>query len=225
MTDAVTLEIDDRELRRNLRLLGDHVIGRTMAAALNRTAFEVLDAEKSEVKQTFQFASGRTRDFLAGKGAFQFKRATANRLEVDISPRRKTERILRAHQKGAIITGRAGTRLAYRGKLAVPVTARRGPRGRVVTEDLPFVARRGQSSLEFKRGSRAFVAGRAILQREKLKRRRGRTRSKAARVLFALVAVAKLKPVYEFYNVARKTAEREFPRKAVEEFRKVRFGR
>ena len=98
---------------------------------------------------------------------------------------------------------------------------------------MPFTVRRGQSALGFKRGSRAFVAGKAILQREKLQRKRrtpgvrgrARTRSRAARVLFALVSVAKLKARFDFYSGARRTAKREFPRKAREEFRKMRFGK
>jgi len=228
---AVSIELDTREFEQNIRRLKDHEIGRVMSKALNRTAFEIIDAEKAEVQKTFDFAGGQTRQFLSGSGSFFFDKARPEKLDVTIQPRAKTERILRQHQQGALLSGASGTVLRYRGKLAVPVTARRNTRGRVVREDLPFTPKAGASSIGFKRGSKAFVAGNAILQRQTRKsqqgkrRRKGgpRQRSRAARVLFALVSTAKLKPSFEFYDVARKTALREFPQKAREEFGKMRF--
>lgn len=230
MADAVTLRLDASSFLRNARRLTDQQLERAMAKALNRTAFEVQDAERREVLSTFAFASSQTRQFLAGRPqgqrgkSFVFDRAKPGKLQVELYPRKKTERILRAHQKGALISGSQGGHLAYRGKLAVPATARRNARGKVIPADLPWNAARGRGAIEFKKSSRAFIAGRAILQREKLTRRRGRRRrSRTARVLFALVSVARLKPVFEFYNTARRTAEREFPGKAKQEFQKMRF--
>jgi hypothetical protein len=198
MPDSITLRLDDREVRRNLRKLTEKELPKALAKALNRTAFEVLDAEKKEVKSIFDFAGPSTERFLSGKGSFRFDKATPSKLDVAISPRKKTGEILEPHQRGAVLTPKSPRRFVIEGKLATPIEAKRTARGRV-------------------RKSRAkrFVAGRAVLERV-----RGRVR-----VAFALSATKKLRQRFDFYRTVQRTAEREFPRKVRSEVEKIRLGK
>ncbi len=213
MPEAVTLTLDDRELRRNLRTLSDREAPQAIARALNKTAFEVLEAEKSHVAGAFTFAGAGTRRFLSGRGSFRFRAASTERLEARIFPAPKTERILAQHRAGSVISGEDAGRLTLGDELAVPVDVRRGKTGKVRRAQLPGAI--------IAKGGRGFVSksGRAIVQRS------GRGKRQRLRVAFALVRRAKLTPVIEFYRVARDTAQREFPRKAREAFARIRLGR
>ena len=203
MADTVRLELDTAAFLRSLKLT-EAEVQRAMAKALTRTAFEVRDAEAREVGSVFEFAGAATRGFLtraSGAGAaFRVDGAKPNRLEASIFPAPKTGKILEPHQKGAVIAGGEPGRLTIEKQLATPVTLKRTARGRV----------RGR------RGKRTFVAGHAVLQRV------GKGARSAVRVLFALVPRAKLEPRFDFYRVARETAIREWPKKAREEFSRVR---
>ena len=201
MANTVRLELDTRAFARSLRLTAAEV-ERAMVKALTRTAFEVRDAEAAEVGRVFEFAGSSTRDFLAGRRAFRIEGAKPGKLEASIFPAPKTGAILKPHEKGATVTPEQGGRLVIEHALAVPVTAKRGARGRVG-----------------RRRKRSFVAGRAILERV------GKGARSTVRVLFALTRSAKLEPRFDFYRVARDTARSQFPRKAREELAKVRLTR
>lgn len=203
MPATISLRLDDRELRRNIRRLSDTEARRVMADALNKTSFEVLDAEKAEVRRVFEFAGASTERFLSGRGSFRFDGARPERLESHIMPAPKTEEILAPHQAGATLRPGKG-QLSVAGKLAIPVV-KRGARGRVSKRYEPQTVLRG----------RGFVAGRALL----LRQRRG------VRVLFALAPSVKLEQRFDFYRVARETAVRVFPEKARRAWEKLRLSR
>jgi len=225
MPDAITLSLDSKVFRQNLKRLNDVEVGRAMASALNKTAFEVLDAEKAEASRVFRFAGASTERFLSGRGSFGFKGAKPDHLVVEISPKPKTEQILAPHQSGATLTGATKHHLTAHREFATPVRADRGgaakvgARGRVPKRLLPGTL--------LSEGGRGFRAGKAILVRKG-----GSPRAKGAKkigrrgkveVVFALSKTVKLDPVFEFYNVARRTAEREWPTKAKRAFEKIRF--
>lgn len=213
MADAIRLEISDHDLRAGFRTWGDR-FPRSVAKALNRTSFEVLDDLKAHSKQVFEFAGGPTEQFLAGKGAFRFKGAKPNRLvsEIEPNPGRRSRRgeIFAKQERGGVF-GPESDGLKFGEFVAIPVAVKRSGRGRVPARLLParVVKRR-------KRGSRAktkgFVAGRAILER---------VTSGYSRVLFALVPKVDVAPRFEFDENVRTTAVREWPRKMREEWNKL----
>lgn len=199
MVDSIRLELDLLSFLRALKLT-EAEVDRAMAKALTRTAFEIRDAEGREVGSVFGFAGASTREFLAGRRAFRVQGATERRLEASIFPAPKTGKILEPHEKGAVIAAGEPGRLTIAKQLATPIALKRTARGRVR-----------------RRGKRTFVAGHAVLQRV------GKGARSAVRVLFALVPRAKFSPRFDFYRVARETALREWPKKAREEFARVRL--
>lgn len=200
---------DDREVQRALKDLRRTGIPKVSAGALNRTAFEILEAEREHVGRIFDFAGPSTRQFLADRG-FRFKKATPSRQRVEIFPREKTGELLADHFSGAIFSASEGKHLAFGGKLAVPIGVKRGKRGRIPKRQRP--------SEVVKPGRKGFVSrsGRAILER------RGK---RQIRVLFALTKSARVRPTFKFFEVAFKTARKVFPSKVAREFEKLRLGK
>lgn len=189
----IRLSIDDRDLRRSFRRLADREMPRVAAAALNKTAFDVLDAEKAHAKSVFEFAGSATERFLSGAGSFGFEKATPSKLVVSIGPAKKAEQILAPHQAGSTLTPASPKRLVIEGQLATPVTegGRIAPAGARVTA-------RGRVR-KGRRGKR-FIVGRAVLER---------TRA-GVKLIFALSPRFQLKPRFEFYRVAEQTARLVF---------------
>ena len=205
---GITLRLDDSEVRRVLRRLRDREVGRVAAEALNKTSFDMRDAEGAEVGSSFEFAGSATRKFLTG--GFRFDKATASKLQTKLYPLRRTERVLGSHVEGETITGRDKERLRFGDKLAVPLKPNlRGARGRV---------RKGKLPGTLVTSGRGFVSrtGRSIMERQ---------RSGRARVLFALVRSARLRARFDFYGTAEKTARRVFASKLTRSFQKVRGAR
>jgi hypothetical protein len=227
-----TIRLDTAEFRRDLARASDAVVNRVMPKAINRTAFEILDAEKAEAARSLKFAGASTRTYLSGRGSFRFDGARAGHLEARITPRpqERAQAILAKQQRGATVTPAHDESIEVRGMLAIPVNARRGARGRVRKADLP-AALLGP-------GGRGFIAGNAILKRTRqirgarraarfvfgsaaeASRHVGRTRTV---VMYALAPKVTVPAVFEFYRAARETALRVFPRKAIEEFAKTRL--
>ena len=125
----IQVRIDDREIQRSLQRIGP-AMGGVLAQSLNRTAFELLDAERAGVEQSFEFAGASTRAFMAGRGSFRFDAARPTKLEVRLYPREKTESLLIEHVAGATI-GPDKRRLLVGERFAIPVEVRRGARGKV----------------------------------------------------------------------------------------------
>ncbi len=203
----MSLELDTRSLEKTLRELDKRDLPRVLAGALNKTAFEMRDAEAAHVRRVFRFSGPSTRAFLADRG-FAFRGASPRRLEVRLFPRKKTGEILEDHQRGSTISALDGDHLAFGSKLAIPISVKRGKRGRV--------PKRLHPAEVVKPGGRGFVnrRGTVILQRV------GRTSSIS--VLYALVDRARLQPRLEFFKVAFRTARRELPKKVTREIQKLR---
>lgn len=190
---------DDRVRRaiRDLERAGPAVF----ADALNRTAFEILDAEERAIRSAFTFAGPTTARFIAR--GFQFDKATRSRLRVVIRAKPRANALLLDHVVGAQIDATDGERLAFDRRLAVPIRAnvKRSARGKVPARVNPQKVTAP--------GGRGFVSrsGDAILQRFG-------PRGARVRVLFALVERAKLRVRFDHVKVAAETVRREFPAKA-----------
>lgn len=232
----IQVRIDDRDVRRGLAALGPRM-GAALAKALNRTAFDVLDAERAEAQRAFPKASLRGKQLVSGRGSFRFDAARANALAVHIRPNENVPRrleILEEHERGGIITAGAGVpRLAVSSLLAVPINeARASRRSRGV------VSKRFQLSTIFGEKGRGFRAGNVVLERVGVSRRErkaaghlfgnrtqaavhgfGRSR---ARALYVLVPQADLPDRFRWYETAQRVAVATFPRKAAEELDKFR---
>lgn len=200
----ITLELDDAELRKKLRRLGARA-PRALAEAINKVAFEVLDAEEAHVRSVFR--GSQPRGFARG---FRFDAAREATLEATIVPRsERLERIFFEHAVGAEIEatpGPGGGRLELGEQLAIPVGVRRGASGRVPRRQAP-----GALLAEGK----AFVAGQAVLER----RKRG-----GLRVLYALARRARLEARFRFIEVVERTARQEFGAKVRRAMEKLGGG-
>lgn len=172
-----------------------------MADALNRTAFEILDAEEAAIRGAFSFAGEGTARFL-GRGFF-FRKASASRQVVTIRAKPKANALLIDHVRGDRIKADA-ERLSFQGKLAVPIPSnvRRSARGKVPKNLAPQAVTAP--------GGRGFVnrAGTAILQRF------GAKRARRVRVLYALVSSALLRKRFDHIKTATETVRRVFPSRA-----------
>lgn len=203
MAEAISLRLDDREVRRNLRKLSRSEMPRAMADALNKTSFEILDAEKAHAARVFE--GPQTERFLAGRGSFRFNKASAGKLQTEIFPTPGPDgrrlRILEQQREGGIFTPGDEGRFVIEKRIAVPVEAKRTRRGRVR-----------------KRSKRSFVAGSAVLERV------GRGRRSRVRVLFALTPQIRIRPRFEFMRTARDTAQRVFVSKVRRSVEKIRLG-
>lgn len=215
MAGAVSIRFDTRAFERDIRRLADVDVKRVMAKALNRTAFEMREAEATEARTSFQFAGSQTREFIASPKTFVFDGATPEKLEVRLYPRPAVAQILAQQALGEqIVPGKGDTGPVFEGEFAIPYQREkrlRTGRGRLPKGMTPqaLLAKRG------KRGrSRGYRAGKYIFERVK-----GEAKSK---LRFVLVTSADLKPLFDFYGVARRTAERVFAVKAREEFDKLR---
>jgi len=207
---SVRLSIDSREVRNALKAL-QREAPKAFADTLNKVAFEVLDAEEREVRGAFKFASPSTERFLAR--GFAFDKATPTNLRVVIRTKPGARNILGRQALGATVgAGEAdvGPRLGE--QVAVPVNVKRGARGKIAATKLPGrVIRRNA-----KGRSRAFVAGKAVLERLK---------GGGVRVLYALAPRVRIAPSFDFFRTAADTARREFPRKADRVLEKLRLAK
>jgi len=198
---SADLQIDSRPVSRALKRL-QKAGPRAMAEALNKTAFEILDALERHVASRLEFSGTTTRRFIAR--GFRFDKARQNEPEVTIFTRRgpggRTRRILTEQALGGFI--RPGEeRLTFRGKLAIPINVPRSARGKVPKNMAPNAlfpdgGNRGRR--------RTFVRGNVIVQR----------RGRDTKVLYVLIDQARLRDRIDFKTIVRRTAIREFPRKA-----------
>lgn len=172
-----------------------------MADALNRTAFEILDAEEAAIRGAFKFAGEGTAKFL-GRGFF-FRKASAQNQAVTIRAKPKANAILIDHVRGDRIKA-SDERLSFDGRLAVPIRSnvRRNARGRVPKNLSPQAVTAP--------GGRGFVnpAGTAIMQRF------GPSRSRNVRILYALIDAAQLRKRFDHLKTAADTVRRVFPSRA-----------
>lgn len=191
----ITVSIDTREFEAAAKRLGPR-IGAAMAKALNRTAFELRDAESAETRKSFTLRRLRP--------GFKFDGATAQRLEVVFRPQEQTEHYLAQHVAGGTVSpGEGPERLTVGGEFAVPVGIQLGPRGRVPERRAPAAL------LKAKRG---FIAKGVLFER------RGRRKARENVALYALVPQIRLDPRFAFYTTAKRTAQVQFPIKARQEF-------
>ncbi len=193
----------DRALQRTLRRLRREE-PRIAADTLNRVAFELREAEAKEVERVFEFAGASTQRFLASPRSFVFDKATASNPQVRFMPSRKAGPILADHEGGDTISASQGAkRLVLGDRLAVPIFAKRGARGKVI---------KGQSlGKVLAPGGRGFVRGDKVWQRAT--KRFAKKSGRSLRLLYVLIPRAFLKPRFKFFEVAEKTAARELPRK------------
>jgi len=220
MADRISLRFPDARLRRLIRGADDKLLRRVMPRALTRTAYEVRDAETKEAERVFDFAGPSTRKIMASPGAFRVTAAHPDRLVAAIRPAPINEQIILDHVRGATARAEEGERLAFGSSLAIPVTAKRGATGRVKKTERPseVVKTRDEPVQEGDRRPRGFRIGDLII----LRTGRG-TRSKT-RILYALTKTARIRPTFRFVGVAIRAAKATFNQKAIEEFRRARFG-
>jgi hypothetical protein len=212
----VRISIDSREVRGAIELLRREAPS-AFADALNRTAFEILDAEAIEVKGSFPFMGQSAASFLSR--SFVFDKATPDNLRVRIHPKPQAPAFLAEHAFGSEIEADR-ERLTFSGKLAVPIGVKRGARGRVSKAQLPgALLGAGQS----------FATQRAIFQRTGGRRVRGTQQSgrlRGTRLMYLLLErPVRLKKRFHFFEVAAKTALREFPKKAHRVLEKINLRR
>lgn len=207
MATGITLDSD--EVRRRLRELTDREIPRFGAEVLNKVAFEVRDELAEEADRAFDFAGPSTQKFISR--GWRFDKATPAKLEATIFPLRTTGEIIEDHVRGDTIRA-DGERLQFGGKLAVPIAAKRGRRGRVPKRLMPGTVTAP--------GGKGFVArdGRFILQRY------GRG-GRSIRVLYALIDSAQLEPRFDFVGSVTRRARAEIGSKARRVFEKIRSRR
>ncbi len=203
------VRVDDREVRASLKAL--RVEGpKAVADALNRTGFEVLDAEEREVRGAFDFAGPSTERFLSR--GFAFDKATPGRLAVTVYGRRGARNILEHQALGAFLgIGEPDVGPGLEGQVAVPLdTVKRTSRGKVRATQLP--------ARVVGPGGRGFVSrsGRAVLQR---------VRGGGVRVLYALVSRVRIPKRFDFFGTVAQTARREFPKKADRVLEKINLRR
>ena len=172
-----------------------------LAEAINKVSFEVLDAEEEHVRGVFK--GPQTERFLAR--GLRFEGARPSRLEATILARPGREPIFFEHAVGAEIAGGQETRLELGEELAIPVGQPRGASGRVPARRTP-----GRLLQEGK----AFVAGRAVLER-----RRG-----GVRVLYALAKRARLEARFRFIETVERTAREQFAAKVRRSIEKIGGG-
>ena len=225
----VTIKLDAasvRQFARNLDLAAKQ-IETAMAKAINRTAFEVLEAERKAARAAFPTASDRGREFLSARGSFRFEQARPGKLEALIYPNpvgraagatvggvpRREEILLEVARGGFVIPTSRELTVNRQSLLAVPVGEARSARAR--SGRLP--KKLTPASLLSGKG-RGFIAGRTLLER------RGRKAASHVVALFALLPRTAFERRDFFYRVAEETARRVFPQKAIEEFRRIRFG-
>jgi hypothetical protein len=214
---ATAIYLDSAEVEANLAKLAGAAGKRGLARALRGVSFDVLEGEADHLRGLFAYASGATESFLVKGLRFDLDE---NRLVSRILPKPGSAEILADQAEGGAIDA-DNTRLELGDKLAIPVAVRRNARGRVPGSEEPArllskygtVSQRGtrrrrtSGGVEFARRSktrsRVFVSksGRALIEAA-----RGRIR-----VLYALAPVAKIRPVFRFYDVAEAVARAKFP--------------
>jgi|SRR5688572_7356987 len=226
---TVTIQLDDasvRQVARNLDLAAKE-IERALAKAINRTAFEILEAERAAAREAFPTASDRGREFLSGRGSFRFEQATPASLTAKIYPNpvgraagatsggvpRREEILLEVARGGLVLPSSRKLSVRRHTLLAVPVGEARAARAK--SRRLP---KRLTPALLLSDQGRGFIAGDTLLER------RGRKRSSRVVALFALLPRTAFDRRDFFYRVAAETARRVFPTKAIEEMRRIRFG-
>jgi len=212
----VRVSIDSREVRGAIELLRREA-PRAFADALNRTAFEILDAEAIEIKGAFPLMGPRAAQFLSR--SFMFDKATPESLRVTVHPKLQAPGFLAEHAFGSEIDANR-ERLTFAGKLAVPIGARRGARGLVPKLQLPGA---------LLAAGKSFATQRAIFQRTGGRRVRGTQQSgrlAGTRLMYLLLErPVRLAKRFHFFEVARKTALREFPKKAHRVLEKINLRR
>lgn len=220
MTDAVSITLDTRDFDRAIARLTDGELGRWGARTINRVSFDVLDAERSHIRSVFDFAGGTTERFLAGRGSIVFDGASPGKLESRIYPapsgrrgktqKPKREQTLLDHQRGARIVAGEGSRLAVLGRLAVPSGKRlRTTRGRIPKRSLP--------------SSMLSDGGRGYIAQERYIFERSTVQGQPSDLRYVLLPSAELKPVLDYFGVARGVVAKQFTFKAREEFLRMRL--
>ena len=205
----VQAKVDDKPTRDAIRALAESRYPKAIPDALNKTAFEVLDAWKAHVASIFDFAGNTTKRWLSGRGSFRFKKATRAKQSVEMRPSRSAGAILDDHIDGGFLD-KGDERLTFDGMLAVPINVRRGTRGRVGKKRTP-------SAITGK-GGRGFRKGDVILERPT-------KRSKKVRAAYALVDQATAPPVFRFYETAEEAIRKVFITKARQVLSKIPLRR
>lgn len=214
---TIEIQLDTVSFFRSLGLTAAEM-DRAAARAINKTIFEMRDAEAARVGSVFKFAGEATKGFLtrtSGSGqAFRFSLATPERLEASLFPAPKAGKLLAPHERGAQRTGGEPGQFTIEGQLATPIAPG------AQTGRSPGVLRKTSRGFLRKRAKgHSFIRGKAVLERI------GTGKRSRLRVLFALTKSAKLEPRFDFYRVARDTARRVFPEKMRREMAKIRGTR
>jgi hypothetical protein len=209
----VHLRVDTREVKDSLEALRKEG-PKAIADALNRTAFEVLDAEAIEVRGAFPFMAPSAARFLTR--SFVFDKATPERLVITVKPKPGAPEFLAEHAFGDVIPADRD-RLTFNGKLAVPINVKRGASGRVPKNQTPAA---------ILRSGKGFATPRAILKRtgNRSNRKDGRLRGTTLMYLL-LERPVRLKKSLHFFEVFAKTVRAQFPKKADRVLEKINLRR
>jgi hypothetical protein len=161
--------IGAKELKRQLEMLSRES-ERTVTSGLRELAFHVKEAEQRHVAQNLSFVSGNTRRFITDFGIRYSGRGFMFRAE--IGPRPKSAALLRWHIEQSTLRARDGRALTVDGKIAVPISVKKGKSGKVPKRQTPaellmrrdkgrsrgFITRSGKALIERERGGRTSVA-------------------------------------------------------------------
>lgn len=220
----VRVRFDTKEVKEALQALRKEG-PKAVADALNRTAFEILDAEAIEVRGAFPFASPSSARFLSR--GFLFDKATPENLAITVRAkgtratpfdRPAAPAFLAEHAFGDTIDPDKN-RLTFAGKLAVPINVKRSARGKVKASETPgAILERG-----------GFATARAIFQRTGGRRVRGTQQSgrlKGLRLMYLLLErPVKLAARLDFFGVVDRTARTQLPKKAERVLEKLNLRR
>ena len=215
MLVANDIRLDTREVADALRRLARDGTPRIIATALQKTAFEIKEAERVAIASPFRFASPNTERFLST--SVRFTAVKPGDTSTTIYPLPKSSAILIEHNQATTIRADK-RRLDLRSSLAAPVQGQRGPSGKVRAAESPgrllerFGERRARTKRQRKPGRYVFVSrsGRAVVEAV----------SGVLRVLYALTPSARLEQRIDFVAVAEREAKRSLPRKVQEAFDK-----
>lgn len=193
---------DDAEVRAALKLVREVKMPNALKEALRKVGFEMASAEADETERVFHpSARGRT---LFSKG-FRPTRVTqtGDEYEVIVHAKRATDKVLKYHVPGLDVAYTAATvkKLEYHSSLAIPVDVQRdASTGKVKARMKP---------------SKILAQGRGYISPDgrRLYVRVGRGKAGAIKLAYSLVQHARNKPRFKFFEVAARTAGREFPKK------------
>lgn len=150
-----------KELQRQLAMLSKEA-ERTIVSGLRELSFHVKESVERETATKLNYVSANTRRFIAD---FYIRYSTKSGVfKCEIGPRPRSAELIARHSANTTMRARDKNALTHDGKIAVPITVKKGKSGKVPKRQTPaeLLLRRAKGR------SRGFVtkSGKAIIQRD-----------------------------------------------------------